>query len=298
MNEALQTYYFDRVEKALRFIEENLNREIEQKMVAETACCSLYHFHRMFSALMGESLGDYIRNRRINEAGRRLIETSDGILDIALEFGYGSQAAFSRIFKDAYGMTPGKFRRNGFFSTLRNRKTKEQLLREYNVRREGMKFTIIEKKKMLVAGKAIRVNSNGENRKRIPLFWQEFMENDEGSRIPDRFSDCSGTLGLCMNDEDENGDFTYIIGDPVSKADKLPEGYVSAEIPEGIYAVFTSIGPFPEAIQKTWDYIYAQWLPSSEWKARKAPEFEYYDERCRNDPKEMDIYIPVQKGLK
>lgn len=297
MNEALHTEYFRKLERALIYIEHHLFGSIQLIEVAGQACCSLFHFHRMFSAVMGESLAEYIRKRKMTEAARKLFSTKKGILELSLDMGYNSQEAFTRAFKDSYGTTPGRFRKAGRFYPMRNPKTLEQLLREFTVRSYGMEPKIIQKTKMSVIGKAYRANSaDGENFKQIPLFWREFIDEQMGKQIPNRLCDGWGSLGICMNDEDKDGNFTYVIGDPVSSTEDVPEGFTAFEIPAATYAVFTSTGPMPEAIQATWKSIYSQWFPASEYEEiHNHPQYEWYDERCQNNPPEMDICIPVRK---
>ena len=295
MNEALHTEYFRRLSRAFSFIEENIFTQIEQVKIAECSGTSLYHFHRMFKAGTGDSLGDYIRKRKMSIAAEKLKSGDIRIIDLAVSLGYNSHASFTRAFSREYGCSPGDIKKNGYCFIMRKPKTIEQLICEYENRRQKMDVKIIEKKQMLIAGKKIRVNNGGENKQKIPMFWSEFMTKKLGERIPDRLCECYGTMGICINDGDEAGNFSYMIGDPVSSTDSLSEEFDSIIIEAGTWAVFTSKGPFPEAIQNCWDYIYSEWLPGSGYELRDSPEIELYDDRCSNDPQEMDIYLPVQK---
>ena len=95
--------YLERVQSAMAYIEEHLNSELDLEEVARRACFSLYHFHRVFRQVTHSSLGEFIRRRRLTEAARELRMTERRVLDIAVDYGYGSQAAFTRAFKAALG---------------------------------------------------------------------------------------------------------------------------------------------------------------------------------------------------
>ena len=97
--------------KAIDFIEARLTAELTLAQIARTAGYSSYHFSRMFRALMGETVTCYIRRRRLTEAARRLIHRDDRLIDLAVTYGFESQAAFSRAFKRQFGYAPGAVRR-------------------------------------------------------------------------------------------------------------------------------------------------------------------------------------------
>ena len=82
--------------QAMRYIEANLDGEIDYQRVAQLACCSEYHFRRMFSFLSGMSLSEYIRHRRLSQAAMELRSSSIKVIDLALKYGYDSPDAFSR----------------------------------------------------------------------------------------------------------------------------------------------------------------------------------------------------------
>lgn len=99
------------MQRALQYIEINLKSELSLETVASSAATSKYHFHRLFQAYTGMTLASYIRKRRLSNAASELLTTDRRILDIALDYEFESQEAFTRAFKKMFHMTPGEYRR-------------------------------------------------------------------------------------------------------------------------------------------------------------------------------------------
>lgn len=98
------------IKKSIKYIENNLKRKIELKELADNVFLSKYHFHRIFHAMVGEPVAEYIRKRRLMEAANDLLNTDEKIIDIAFEYQFGSQEAFTKAFKKLYGIPPREFR--------------------------------------------------------------------------------------------------------------------------------------------------------------------------------------------
>jgi len=104
--------WIERMNHALDFIENNLVGEIDYKQVSKAACCSEYHFSRMFSSIAGISLSEYIRRRRLTLAAFELQRSNLKIIDLAIKYGYDSPDSFTRAFQRTHGITPSKARNN------------------------------------------------------------------------------------------------------------------------------------------------------------------------------------------
>jgi AraC family transcriptional regulator len=102
-----------RMNNAMEYIETHLSEAIDYDQVAGIACCSTYHFQRMFSFITNVPLAEYIRRRRLTLAAFELQNTGVKVLDIALKYGYESPEAFSRAFKKMHGVAPMSARDNG-----------------------------------------------------------------------------------------------------------------------------------------------------------------------------------------
>jgi AraC family transcriptional regulator len=98
---------------AIDYIEESLEDEIDYNKAAKIACCSLYHFQRIFSFVAGMGLSDYVRQRRMTKAAFDLLNGSERIIDIAQKYGYNSPTAFTRAFINMHGIAPSMVRVQG-----------------------------------------------------------------------------------------------------------------------------------------------------------------------------------------
>ena len=111
----------EKVRSAVDYIERHLAEDLDLDRIAAALHYSKYHLHRAFSATVGLTIHDYLKRRRLTEGARRLIESDQPILEIALTSGYESQQAFSAIFKEMYKLSPGQFRERGVFYPLQLR---------------------------------------------------------------------------------------------------------------------------------------------------------------------------------
>lgn len=103
--------YYERIQRSLDYIEENLKNSIEIEKVAQESFMSISSFYRMFYALVGHTVKDYIRKRRLSCAANELLNTKKRIIDIALDYQYESQEAFTRAFSNYFEITPGRYRK-------------------------------------------------------------------------------------------------------------------------------------------------------------------------------------------
>ncbi|MBV7274258.1 helix-turn-helix transcriptional regulator [Clostridiaceae bacterium UIB06] len=108
------------IKKSIEYIENNLSKKIELKELADKVFLSKYHFHRVFHAVVGEPVAEYIRKRRLIEAANQLICSEDKIIDIALKYQFSSQEAFTKAFKKLYGIPPKEFRRTRLNESVMN----------------------------------------------------------------------------------------------------------------------------------------------------------------------------------
>lgn len=289
--------YPELIQKSIDFIEQNLISDICVEDAARESACSLYHYHRVFTALVGITPGEYIRKRRFSCAVHDILFTDNRVLDIAVKYGYESPESFTRAFRKAYGQPPAVARRirpelSCFGAVDLNESRILKIIGGINV-----KYSIIEKQSFLVAGKGLKLGNDIEsNQKRIPLFWDEVCsEKCIESILSERLVNPGITLGICL-DFTENGGFTYFIGVEVNTKEGLPEGLEIKEIPAAKYAVFTAKGPIPYSVQQALREIYGNWFPSSNYERDERPDFELYDISRMKTPEtsEVDLYIPVK----
>ena len=96
--------------RAVVALERDLDADVSLPALAEHACLSPFHFHRLFSAVVGEPPAEYVRRLRLERAAHELSTTQRAVADVGQEAGYGSQSAFTRAFGERFGCAPGAFR--------------------------------------------------------------------------------------------------------------------------------------------------------------------------------------------
>lgn len=101
------------IEDVMRYIQEHINEPLNRERLAAVAGFSVPHFHRVFTAHVGESAASYVRRLRLERAGRKLRMGAVDITEVALAAGYDSHAAFSKAFKQQFGLSPSEFRQLG-----------------------------------------------------------------------------------------------------------------------------------------------------------------------------------------
>ncbi|WP_334077434.1 AraC family transcriptional regulator [Paenibacillus sanfengchensis] len=292
----------DVIRKSIEYIEARLDADLTLKGVASAMHYSEYHFHRTFLYVVGETVTSYIRKRRLSKAAELLAGSDSKLLDIALECGFHSHAAFTRAFRRMYGILPTACRRHGQPPFLYPKAEFADLCSDaQNYGKWGdyaMEYRIETCPEMRIIGYSIKTNTvDGENSRDIPAFWQKYMEERLGERVPGKKRP-DVELGLCTAYE-EDGSFHYIIGFEVEETTQLPDGMFEYRVPEAQYAIFTTPPAneeeFIESIQQTWNKIFAEWFQSSGYEQAYGPDFEWYDQRCwPKEGKRIDIYIPVQ----
>jgi AraC family transcriptional regulator len=273
-------------QKALWFIESHLARELTLDEIAGIAGLSRFHMVRAFAAATGLSVMRYVRARRLSEAARALASGAPDILTLALDADYGSHEAFTRAFRDHFGVTPEAVRS---LARIDHIKLQEPIQMDSTLtdNLQAPRFEIT--KPLLVAGISERYTC--ENGAGIPNQWQRFHQSVEN--IPGRIGKVA--FGVCCNGDDA-GNFDYIAGVEVSDFSDLPREFSRVRIPEQRYAVFTHKDHI-STIRRTVNTIWNHWLPISGLKAADAPNFERYDEKF--DPLTgnggLEIWVPVKE---
>ena len=273
-------------QKALWFIESHLAGALTLDEIAGVAGISRFHMVRAFAAATGFSVMRYVRVRRLSEAARALAGGAPDILELALDADYGSHEAFTRAFRDHFGVTPEAVRATTCLDKL---KLQEPITMD-STALDHLKPPRLETgKPLLVAGIGERYTC--ESRAASPGQWQRFHQSVEN--FPGRVGKVA--YGVCCN-ADDAGNFDYIAGVEVSDFSDLPRDFSRVRIPEQRYAVFTH-SEHISTIRRTVNTIWNHWLPSSGLKAADAPNFERYDEKF--DPVTgnggLEIWIPVRE---
>lgn len=285
--------YLNTLEKAITFIEAHLG-DVGVEDVARHAGYSYYHLTRLFSAVIGESIGSYIKKRRLAESAQKLLYTDMRIIDIAMQYGFESSEAFSRAFRAAYKTSPIMYRRNRVETIVSTKKQIDYQLLSHIAFGVTVKPNTIQIKDIHVAGIRGTISLNHNT---IPNLWKQF--SDLQASLPHPLP--SGrTFGICESGETlftMNGDviFSEVAGVEVQSFSNMPEWAVAKTIRAGKYAVFTHKGSLKN-LQKTYDYIWGTWFLGSKVELDSREDFEVYDKRFLgydHPDSQVDIYIPV-----
>jgi AraC family transcriptional regulator len=273
------------VEKALWFIESHFASEVTLGDLAKAGGVSGFHMTRAFGAATGASIMRYVRCRRLSEAAKTLSNGAPDILSVALDSGYGSHEAFTRAFRDQFGVTPETIRAQGHLKKIElvePIKMDETLL----INLEPPRFENGEL--LLIAGLGGRYTC--EASAGIPSQWQRFLPHL--GQVPGQVG--RKAYGVCCNSDDADN-FDYVCGVEVKSFSRLPADWSRVRIPEQRYAVFSQRDHI-SAIRSTWNTIWHNWLPESGYEVVDAPNFERYgdDFDSVTGTGGFEIWIPIK----
>lgn len=284
--------HYQRIQHAIDFMEEHLQEELLITDIAAKAYFSAFHFQRLFQAISGFTVQEYIRKRRLSEAAVLLAETRMNVLSVALSCQYQSQEAFTRAFEKCFKITPGAYRRSGADLPLQQKLN----FLDYQTRIKGEitlnKPSIVEFEDIHIVGREYKTSLREErNYEEIPGFYADFGRTQYDLRIPEKIAP-DRVYGIACQFRD-NGDFSFVIGEEANDTGaELKEECFRMSIPAGKYAEFKVNGSV-DLVQNTRRYIYGTWLPNSNYEPREAPDFEVMDVRGSSFPKGMKISILI-----
>lgn len=232
--------YINSIKKALNYIENNLLEDIDLSAIAKEAGYSLYHFHRIFKGIVGDSMKDYVRKRRFTEAAKELVYTNKSIVEIGIKYGYESREGFSRAFEKVYGRNPSEVRRDNLLYFIREPINIDYMMFQLKLTTEGLTPLYRNLSERYVVGKKWKVKADGSNLQDIPLLWQKWNNEKESEKIINR--KCADEImGICIFSQ--GNVFDYIIGHEVNTMEYVPENMVIYRLEPSLYAVFRVIGP-------------------------------------------------------
>ena len=232
---------------SIDFMEQHLTEPLDMEAVAGKALLSPFYYQRMFGALCGMTVGEYIRSRRMTLAAQELAAGQIKVIDAALKYGYDSPDSFAKAFQRFHGVTPSQARESG--ARLRSFAPMH-----IKISMEGgkmLEYSIVEKAPFTVVGMKRRFNSETSYQE-VPKFWTEWMQSEDKKLM--------GMFGLCT---DETGkEFDYWIADLYEPWKEVPEGCETRVIPGGLWAQFPCRGPLVESMQRVNTQIWSEWLPN------------------------------------
>jgi len=285
------------INKCLNYIEKNLNKEILPEDICDYAGYSQFHFLRVFSSMTGYPLSSYIRNRRLSEAAKEIIETDDSIMKIARKYGFNRKEVFTRTFRNYFRTLPSSYRKN---KNLIYYQPKIKLSGQQNKVSEGVKvnYKITDLPGLTVVGYKITTKTK-DHKANIRNLWEKFQARlsefprDEKQLIVGVVFHDSRFVDRGPEPEEE---WSYMAGIASTDELKVPEDMISHQITGCKYAVFTS-KTTPEALCQTYRYIGLDWIKEVDYEFLPHEELELYDDRFKpHDPDNsfMDILVPIK----
>jgi AraC family transcriptional regulator len=302
--------YWRRIQRSLDYIAAHLDQPIQLADVAKAAAFSEYHFHRIFRAVMDETVGEYVTRQRMQTAALMLAYHEDlSITEVALACGYSSSSNFSKAFSRFFGVSPSEVRKPSgkppaAISVLRQRYGHDFSPADLhalpdppraNARLAQLEASVRFERWNAFAVVCMRSDRGYDVAANLRL-WAELIRRVRA-------------LELCADDIDA---YAIVFDDPaVTSSERcryhacvrvdgldaaLPEPLFVAEVPGGRYAVFSYRGPASEIGQLYRD-IYALWFPHSGLAPDTPPAIEHYihDEPDEHGVVEMEIAIKVRR---
>jgi len=293
MKKITKAVYHHRIMKVVDYIWNNIDQDVDLNVLADVACFSPYHFHRIYRELMHETVAMTVKRLRLHHASYALIESETPIATIAKNVGYSSSEAFIRAFAQHFGKTPANYRVEQHQSHHRAR---ADLLKRVTPTSEPMENNAMYNVEV----------KNIENIDVIGLFHQG--DYQEIGRSFEKLEATSTALDL-LNENTRS--FGIYYDDPESKAKEQLTSHACISISEptsvkgldslliqgGTHAVLTFKGPYSD-LESVYRWFYGVWLPESGYQVENKPPFEEY----LNDPKSVSpnelltaIHVPIQQ---
>lgn len=267
--------YGQRLDRVLAYLAENLDADIDLERLSAIACFSPFHFHRVYRALQGETVAETVRRMRLHRAAVELLDDARPIGRIAARAGYGSQAAFTRAFRSAYGAPPAAYRTGALSGGTPAYEVEERAvgpLRGAALRHEGDFIGIaptFDRLNALAVGRGLVGPST--------RYFGIFYDDPEGTPVDALRSDA------CLTVPD----------------DFEPEGELrSATIAGGTYGALLHIGPYAE-LHRAYEWLYREWLLGGGREPGDGPCVEEYLNDPRTTPAPQlrtEVWLPLSVG--
>ena len=274
--------YTQRINKVVAYINDHLDESLDLKSLAEVAALSEFHFHRVFKALKGESIGAHISRLRIEAAARLLRYSALSIEDIAFNIGYEAPAALSKAFKNQYGITPTQYRTNKDIYIM-----KKEIINP-DLALKAPKIIELEPKNLIYVALTGKYGTLDYG-KAYEQLWAVVKSQKLFTK---------GIESICVSYDDPKITEASLQRSEVSlsihkHAD--PEGEVSCKtLAGGKYAVFFYQGSYSH-LSAVYDAA-MRWVIDSEYEVREEPTFEKYlndSRRTAQEKLKTEVYISI-----
>lgn len=278
--------WIERLNSAMDYIEEHLTDAIDYEQLGRVACCSAYHFQRMFTYMAGVTLSEYIRRRKMSLAAVDLQGGDMKIIEIAGKYGYNSPTAFNRAFQAIHGIAPSAVKGEGV-----SVKSFPPLTFKITIKgAEEMNYRIETKDAFRIIGVSSPLHQQiEENFAIVPQMWQDAVTNGTLEKLGGLMD--APPMGLLGVSACSGEDWKYFIAVSSTKTDTDFEEYI---VPASTWAIFPGAGT-NLSVQELERRIVTEWLPTSGYEYANAPDIEVYINPDPQDAK-YEVWIPVAKS--
>jgi AraC family transcriptional regulator len=291
--------WLERMSSSIDYIERNITENILYDEVAKLACCSMHQFGRVFSYIVGVSLSEYIRRRRLTLAALELQGSQTKVIDVALKYGYESPDAFTRAFQNMHGITPKEARTLGVKLKAYPRITFQLTIKGV----DEMEYRIVEMPDIQLVGMVKQIERQSANHEAKSWkesmgteweVWHEFLNQGMDQRLSKAYHAPLWQMGFTKTLE--NGESLLAIGAETNVED-YPDLQTST-IPAGRWAVFSVKGSLSKSehpIDAMWTRITMEWFPASGYVRSNNYEIQVYPPgNTDSNDYISEIWIPVE----
>ncbi len=261
---------YDLLNEMIKYIEENLDQEIEYKKLCKIVGISEYSLQRIFIFLTGISISEYIRKRRLSKAYEELKTTDIKIIDLAIKYNYDSSISFARAFKKYFNITP---------TECRESKGEYKLFPIINFSNNNILVELNYEIKNIDDKVLYCFGVSAVEYQDLLYKIRELYNTLHSNGLYEKMSN-NGLYGICIDDENS---YNYYVGSDINF-----KGTKKITIPNGKYAIFNVGTDEQKDIVNTYNLICNEWLKSTNYKILDKPEIELYDDN------NCYIYIPIK----
>lgn len=279
--------WIERLNESLLYIEEHLTDEIDYEQLGRIACCSAYHYQRMFTYMAGVTLSEYIRRRKMSLAAVDLQRKDAKVIDIAEKYGYHSPTAFNRAFQGVCGIAPSALKTEGV-----SVKTYPPITFKIIVKgAEEMNYRIETKDAFRIVGVSAPLHRElEENFMVVPKMWEAAATDGTIPKLAELMNTpIKGLLGVSICNDEEAWRYFIAVA-----STKESDGFDEYTVPASTWAIFPGSGT-NQSVQKLEQRIVTEWLPTSGYEYANAPDIEVY---LNPDPQnaQYEVWIPVRRA--
>jgi AraC family transcriptional regulator len=262
-----------------------LDGELSLEVVAGAVGISRFHLCRAFAGIAGNSLAGYVRSRRLSEAALHLVNGASDILSVALDSGYSSHEAFTRAFRQHFGLTPEQVRAQAHVNNL---KLQEPIRMDQTTITPLASPRLVTSEVLLMFG--LSENYQCSSKAGIPSQWNRFLPH-----LGPIQNQVGGVAYGVIYNSDDSGNVDYMCAVEVTEFPNHPAEFTRLRIPPQTYAVFEHRDHI-SSISASWKAIWEQGLAKAGYQAADGPALERYGEQFdgRTGLGGVELWVPVK----